>query len=160
MPEMDGYEVCKQLKANTRTAGIPVLFLSAAHEAMDKVKAFNCGAADYLTKPYHPSEILSRVGIYLLAQRLQDKVDKLREAQNDSRQKELEGLMDEFTRILNHDSKSPAEALSNCLNVLKSKIEQGRNGQSDLANKKKVLKSRLALPLGKDEKILLPFRVS
>jgi response regulator RpfG family c-di-GMP phosphodiesterase len=119
------------------------------------VKAFNCGAADYLTKPYHPSEILSRVGIYLLAQRLQDKVDKLREAQNDSRQKELEGLMDEFTRILTYSNNSPADVLANCLNVLKSKIEQGRNGQSGVANKKKVLKSRLAQPPGKDEKMIL-----
>ena len=122
MPEMDGYEVCAQLKANPRLASIPVLFLSAADEPMDKVKAFNRGAADYLTKPYHPGEILSRVGVYLQVQRLQEQVDKLSEAQDESRLKELEELLGEFTGILIHSSKSPVNALANCLNTLKSDV--------------------------------------
>ncbi len=120
MPEMDGYEVCTQLKANPRLASVPVLFLSAADEPMDKVKAFNCGAADYLTKPYHPGEILSRVGIYMHAQKLQEEVDKLREVQSNSRLQELEGLMGEFSNILIYDGRSPVAALANCLNALKS----------------------------------------
>ena len=57
MPEMDGFEVCAKLKANLRQADVPVLFLSAADEPMDKVKAFNCGASDYLTKPYQPHKL-------------------------------------------------------------------------------------------------------
>ena len=54
MPEMDGYAVCKQLKANPNTADIPVIFLSALDLTFDKIKAFEVGAADYINKPFHP----------------------------------------------------------------------------------------------------------
>ena len=52
MPEMDGYEVCKHLKADERTRDIPIIFISALHEAFDKVKAFALGGVDYITKPF------------------------------------------------------------------------------------------------------------
>jgi DNA-binding response OmpR family regulator len=52
MPEMDGYEVCRRLKANPLTATIPVIFLSALHEIADKIKAFELGGVDYVTKPF------------------------------------------------------------------------------------------------------------
>jgi PleD family two-component response regulator len=133
MPEMDGYEVCSQLKANPRTSGVPVLFLSAADEPMDKVKAFGCGASDYLTKPYHPAEILSRVGIYMQVQRLQDELDHARSEQNASRLKELEELMAEFSDILIRSGKSPVTGLSNSLNTLKSDL-QGKLGRESMTS--------------------------
>lgn len=61
MPEMDGYAVCQQLKANDQTREIPVIFLSALDLTFDKVKAFEVGAADYIHKPFHPAEVLARV---------------------------------------------------------------------------------------------------
>ena len=61
MPEMDGYAVCKQLKADPKTKDIPVIFLSALDLTFDKVKAFEVGAADYIHKPFHPAEVLARV---------------------------------------------------------------------------------------------------
>src|SRR5512137_1539669 len=57
MPEMDGYEVCRQLKASPRTAEISVLFLSALGETEDKVKGFSVGAVDYVTKPFQLDEL-------------------------------------------------------------------------------------------------------
>jgi CheY-like chemotaxis protein len=51
MPGLDGYEVCERLKADEQTAEIPVIFMSAIHEPLDKVRAFNLGGVDYLTKP-------------------------------------------------------------------------------------------------------------
>jgi putative two-component system response regulator len=51
MPGMDGYEVCEKLKSNTRTAGIPVVFLSGAHDDSSQAKAFELGAVDFITKP-------------------------------------------------------------------------------------------------------------
>jgi class 3 adenylate cyclase/CheY-like chemotaxis protein len=61
MPDMDGYEVCTRLKANDRTRGIPIIFLSALVEVADKVKAFNVGGVDYITKPFEPVEVVARV---------------------------------------------------------------------------------------------------
>ncbi len=61
MPNMDGYQVCEKLKADPKTAEIPVVFLSALSDAFDKVKAFGVGGADYITKPFQLEEVLTRV---------------------------------------------------------------------------------------------------
>jgi len=61
MPDMDGYEVCRRLKASTTACDIPVIFLSALDDVFDKVKAFNMGGADYITKPFQVEEVLIRV---------------------------------------------------------------------------------------------------
>lgn len=61
MPGMDGFAVCQQLKSHSETAEVPVIFLSALNEAFDKVKAFNVGGADYITKPFQLEEVLMRV---------------------------------------------------------------------------------------------------
>ncbi|MBD3307717.1 response regulator, partial [candidate division KSB3 bacterium] len=69
MPGMDGYEVCTHLKADERTRDIPVIFLSAIHEYTDKVKAFQVGGVDYITKPFQPEEVLARVKTHLALRR-------------------------------------------------------------------------------------------
>lgn len=61
MPDMDGYSVCRQLKSMPETAEIPIIFLSALSETLDKIRAFEVGGADYITKPYHAQEVLARV---------------------------------------------------------------------------------------------------
>lgn len=61
MPEIDGYEICQRLKTSDRTQEIPVIFLSASDEMFDKVKAFNLGGADYITKPFRVEEVLARI---------------------------------------------------------------------------------------------------
>ncbi len=61
MPGMSGYEVCKALKANAQTRDIPVIFLSALDEIFDKVKAFEVGGVDYMTKPFQVEEVLIRI---------------------------------------------------------------------------------------------------
>jgi len=76
MPGMDGYEVCKQLKADERTRDIPVIFISALDEAVDKVKGFEVGGVDYVTKPFQPEEVLARVGAHLALQRLQKRLQE------------------------------------------------------------------------------------
>ncbi len=65
MPEIDGYEVCRQLKADALTSDIPVIFISALNEAWDKVQAFTVGGADYISKPFHSEEVLARVQHHL-----------------------------------------------------------------------------------------------
>jgi diguanylate cyclase (GGDEF)-like protein len=61
MPDLSGYEVCRRIKANPKTAHIPIIFLSAADDVTDKVQAFQVGGADYITKPFHMEEVLARV---------------------------------------------------------------------------------------------------
>lgn len=65
MPDMSGYEVCQHLKANEDTADIPVIFISALSDSLDKVKAFSIGGVDYVTKPFEISEVLARVKNHL-----------------------------------------------------------------------------------------------
>lgn len=69
MPEMDGFEVCRQLKADEETADIPIIFISALHETIDKVKAFTLGGVDYVTKPFQPEELLARVNTHIRLKR-------------------------------------------------------------------------------------------
>jgi len=65
MPEMDGYEVCRQLKADENTKDIPVIFVSAMSETLDETKGFDVGAIDYITKPISPKTLESRVSTHL-----------------------------------------------------------------------------------------------
>ena len=71
MPEMDGYQVCQQLKADDRTRDIPVIFISAIDQVLDKIKAFGLGGVDYITKPFQVEEVLARVETHLALQHLQ-----------------------------------------------------------------------------------------
>jgi len=65
LPDTDGYDVCLQVKSDSATADIPVIFLSAPGDVFDKVRGLSCGASDYLTKPFHPAELLARVDAVL-----------------------------------------------------------------------------------------------
>ena len=76
MPEMDGYEVCRQLKADPKLKAIPVIFISALTEAMDKVKAFGAGGVDYVTKPFQFEEVAARVETHLKFSRLQRQLEQ------------------------------------------------------------------------------------
>jgi phosphoserine phosphatase RsbU/P len=71
MPEMNGYEVCEHLKADDLLSGIPVIFISALTEQLDKVKAFAIGGVDYITKPFQIEELHARVETHLKLRRLQ-----------------------------------------------------------------------------------------
>ncbi|KKD37941.1 GGDEF domain-containing response regulator [Limnoraphis robusta] len=74
MPEMNGYEVCKQLKASEETAQIPVIFISALERLENKMQAFELGGVDYITKPFQEQEVLMRVKNQLLIQQQQQKL--------------------------------------------------------------------------------------
>lgn len=71
MPEMNGYELCQYLKANRKTRDIPVIFISCLGDALDKVKAFEVGGVDYITKPFQAEEVLSRIDHQLKLRSLQ-----------------------------------------------------------------------------------------
>jgi CheY-like chemotaxis protein len=76
MPGIDGYEVCRLLKKDKETASIPVIFISALHETIDKVKAFSLGGVDYITKPFKSEEVLARVKTHITLRYLQVQMEK------------------------------------------------------------------------------------
>lgn len=85
MPEMDGYEVCAALKVDVRTQDIPIIFISALDDVLDKVRAFQVGGVDYVTKPFHAEEVLARIATQLTLQKqrqqLQHEIEQRREAE-------------------------------------------------------------------------------
>ncbi|MGD8725940.1 MAG: response regulator [Desulfobacterales bacterium] len=79
MPQIDGYEVCRRLKADPTTAEIPVIFLSALTDTKDKVQGLDLGAVDYVTKPFQPDEVIARVNTHLTVYRLKKALDQKNE---------------------------------------------------------------------------------
>ncbi len=79
MPDMDGYEVCRLLKADRRTMDIPVIFLSALNEVFDKVKAFKEGGVDFITKPFQVEEVAARVRMHVTLRAQQKALSKQNE---------------------------------------------------------------------------------
>jgi len=113
MPDMNGFEVCERLKADCKLKEVPVLFISANGATKDKVKAFNCGGVDYITKPFQSEEVLARVKTHLQIQRqqrhLQESYDKLRE---------LESLRDNLVHMIIHDMSTPISVINISLSML------------------------------------------
>ena len=76
MPGMNGFEVCRQIKADEKSSSIPILFLSALDELQNKVKGFTVGAVDFITKPFQTEEVLARVDTHLTLSRLREHLDQ------------------------------------------------------------------------------------
>lgn len=79
MPEMNGYEVCRRLKAKDETAHIPIIFISALADNLDKTQAFSVGAVDYIAKPFAIAEVLARVDNHLKLQAAEAEVASLKQ---------------------------------------------------------------------------------
>jgi PAS domain S-box-containing protein len=77
MPEMDGFEVCRRLKQDERTARIPIIFVSALEDVESRIKCFEAGGVDFITKPFEELEILARVKTHLSLHRIQQHFEKL-----------------------------------------------------------------------------------
>ncbi len=88
MPKMDGYQVCRLIKADAKTAHIPIVFVTAVSEAMDAAKAFEIGAVDYVTKPFNPVTVKARINTHIkLSTTMQELENALKEV------KRLNGLL-------------------------------------------------------------------
>lgn len=107
MPEMDGYEVCQNLKADANTATIPIIFLSALDDVLDKVKGFQVGGVDYITKPFQFEEVLIRVQNQLALRAAELEIRVLNaelEARVKERTQELEAANTQLLEMALHDS--------------------------------------------------------
>jgi two-component system sensor histidine kinase/response regulator len=121
MPGMNGYEVCRQLKASEITCDIPVIFISALDDIFDKVKGFEVGGADYIIKPFEPVEVLARVSAQLKMQRLQQQLRSANAqlgAQNVQLSQEIQERQRAQANLLlllhavSHDLRSPISGMS------------------------------------------------
>lgn len=142
MPNMSGYEVCQNLKANEKTRDIPVIFISALDETLDKVKAFSVGGVDYITKPFQVEEVLARISThldlsrfqqllkqenYLQAQQLAEQNRQLQEINRalETRNEELihsTRLKDEFLATMSHELRTPLNAILGMTEALQDQI--------------------------------------
>ncbi|GAB4530163.1 MAG: EAL domain-containing protein [Pleurocapsa sp.] len=140
MPELDGYQVCTQLKADESTKHIPVIFLSANNDTIDKVKAFNTGAADYIGKPFQIEEVLLRIKNQLAFQEAQAQISKLnaeleqriqeRTAQLEATNQELQQEIKErrqVSQLLQHSEEKLESILNSLEEVVWSAEAQTRN---------------------------------
>jgi two-component system sensor histidine kinase/response regulator len=127
MPGIDGIEVCKKIKANTRTQNVPVIFLTAKSDVSDIVFGLESGGVDYITKPFNPTELLARINNQLEIKFSKDEIESknkelamLNDALTKSRKllkaknkelNELNNAKDKFFSIIAHDLKNPLQAL-------------------------------------------------
>jgi two-component system, NtrC family, sensor kinase len=122
MPEMDGYEVCDRLKADEATRDIPVIFISAINDVLDKVKAFGVGGVDYITKPFQVEEVLVRVRTHLAMSSLQKSLktkneelsttlQQLKATQTQLIQSEKMALLGQLIAGIGHEINNPLGAI-------------------------------------------------
>lgn len=102
MPTMDGFEVCEILKSQPSTQEIPIIFMTALSDTVDKLRGFKLGAVDYITKPFQQEEVLARIHTHLRIRRLQDQL-KTHVVELEKRNVEL----NTFSRTVAHDLKNP-----------------------------------------------------
>jgi len=137
MPEMDGFEVCRKLKDDVRLTSIPVLFISALTETADKVKAFNTGGLDYITKPFQAEEVLARVDTHLKIRRyqlelnrksesLQKALDELKAAQDQLVQTEKMASLGVLTAGIAHEINNPINFIKTSAHALSRDMEDIR----------------------------------
>lgn len=120
MPDMDGFEVCRRLKANDQVHDIPVIFISALNEVFDKVTAFASGGVDYITKPLQVEEVLARVRTHLNLREMRQNLEEERQ--------ELEA----FAHTVAHDLKNPLGTLIGLLELIKSEADESDESSLNL----------------------------
>ncbi len=106
MPEMDGYELCRQFKAAPQTRNVPIIFISALSGPFDKAHAFAAGGIDYITRPFQTDEVLTHVRTHLTIRNLQqDLLDQIAE-------------LDAFAHTVAHDLKNPLSLITGFTELL------------------------------------------
>jgi len=130
MPEINGFELCGKLKEDPKLEEIPVIFISALTETMDKVKAFRAGGVDYITKPFQIEEVGARVETHLKIRRyqreLQVALDSLKAAQSQLVQSEKMAALGVLTAGIAHELNNPVNFMQASAQGLRHVVEDTR----------------------------------
>lgn len=119
MPQMSGYEVCRQIKANPAVADIPVIFISALDDTENVVQGFDAGGVDYILKPFKFREVLARVETQLTLFRQKRKIDELRQRER-QQYETMDNLRKQFIGSATHDLKNPLFVVSGYTDMLEN----------------------------------------
>jgi len=113
MPEMDGYEVCTRMKADEKCKDIPVIFISALSDTENKIRGFEVGGVDYITKPFHREEVYARVNAHLRLKRANEKLKTANELLRESN-----AAKDKLFSVIAHDLRGPIGSLCQTVEIM------------------------------------------
>jgi two-component system sensor histidine kinase/response regulator len=141
MPGIDGFETCKILKSNEKTKDIPVIFMTALTETENKVKGFELGAVDYVTKPIQYEEVILRVKNHLLIQDLKNSLQKKNKELEESlaKERELNKLKSRFIYMASHELKNPLSIILMISSILNKEKDLEKSEIND--NLGKIIKA-------------------
>jgi two-component system sensor histidine kinase/response regulator len=161
MPDIDGYEVCKRLKANPVTKDIPVIFISSIEESTDKVEAFSVGGVDYISKPFQLIEVLARIETHLRLCLLQKKLQEQNEQLQSSalvlsrsleQERELSQMKSDFISVVSHEFRTPLTTIQSASELLEyyewtkeEQVEQLHQIQSEVKHMTDLMEDVLFL---------------
>ncbi|MCC5667285.1 hybrid sensor histidine kinase/response regulator [Nostoc sp. CHAB 5784] len=138
MPDMDGYQVCQQLKADEKTCEVPVIFISALDDIVDKVKAFDVGGVDYIAKPFHGAEVVLRIenqiNLRLLQVQLQEKNFLLQQALDNLKASQVKQIQSEKMVALGQLVAGFAHEINNPISFIYGNLQYAGQYVQDLIN--------------------------
>jgi len=145
MPGIDGFETCRQLKANEETRDIPIIFMTALDNVEDKVRGFELGAVDYVTKPIEQKEVLARINTHLsirdLTYKLRAKIDELTQTRQDLVQSEKMASLGRLVAGFAHELNTPlgiavgsASSLQDNSDAINQLLEQDEVDEDELVD--------------------------
>ena len=149
MPVIDGFETCKKLKLNPQTHDIPIIFMTAVTDKLEKVRGLSIGAVDYITKPFQAEEVIARIKIHLkisyltqklleknqeLEQRVLERTGELSQALEDLKQSQMQLVQSEKMSTLGHLIAGVAHEINNPINFIAGNLNHASIYINDLIN--------------------------